>query len=143
MNANQRSTVSVQIAEHKRECCVDMSSAVRRLALESKSLKVAPLGWYPSRGNSSKHRCWCPFRHAAGAFAVLKFGGRFSRNAVNTSFTSAERTREENSSVSAFIACSICSRDEPLKSFLVARRAPIGFEANFSAVWVAEDNSSA
>src|SRR5262245_56432965 len=98
MNANQRSTVLPEIAEHKRERCFDMSSAVNRLAFESKSLKVTPLGWDPSRGNSSKHRCWCESRHAAGAFAVLKFGGRFSVNAVNTSFTSAERTREANSS---------------------------------------------
>src|SRR5262245_18690439 len=83
MNANQRCVVFLQIAEHKRECCFDMSSAVRRLALESERLKVAPLGWDPSRGNSSKYRCWCRSRHAAGAFAVLKFGGRFSINAVN------------------------------------------------------------
>src|ERR1041384_48057 len=140
MNANQRRSSFSQIAEHKRERCLD---TFRGFSLESERLKVAPPRRYPSRGNSAKHRCWSRSRHAAGAFAVLKFGGRFSINAVSTSFTSAERTREENSSVSAFIDCSSCSRDEPLKSFLVARSAPIGLAANFSAVCVAVSDSSA
>src|SRR5689334_6658201 len=143
MNTKQRSAVFSQVAENKRECCLDMSRSVTELTLEPDSLEDAPLGWYPSRSNSSQHRCRCRSRHAAGAFAVLKFGGRFSINAVNTSFTSAERTRDANSSVSAFIACSSCSRCEPRKSFLLARSAPIGFAANFSAVWVAVADSSA
>src|SRR5262245_33072861 len=143
MNAHQRSIFFSQIAENKRERCFDMSSAVHDLSLESKSLEDAPPGWYPGRSNSANDRCWCRSRHAAGAFAVLKFGARFSRNAVNTSFTSAERTRELNSTVSAFIACSTCSREDCLNSLLLARNAPIGFAANFSAVSVAVANNSA
>jgi len=40
----------------------------------------------------------------AASFAFAKSGLRFSINAVNTSLTSAERTREENCSSSASIA---------------------------------------
>jgi hypothetical protein len=47
---------------------------------------------------------------AASAFGVsfepLKFGGRFSRKAVNASLASADRTRAENSSFSSLTACS-------------------------------------
>jgi hypothetical protein len=39
-------------------------------------------------------------------FILEKFGGRLSRNAVNASFASAERSRTEYSSFSSFAACS-------------------------------------
>src|ERR1051325_3382601 len=78
----------------------------------------------------------------AVAFAFVKSGGRFSKNAVNTSLTSADRTRVLNSSTSASMASSTCWRDERFNSFFVARSAPIGFAANFSAVsFAVADNS--
>src|SRR5260370_33772468 len=60
-----------------------------------------------------------PAYAAVADFMVLvKSGGRFSRNAVSATFASSERTRALNSSFSAFIAASICSRKDRFMSRL-------------------------
>ena len=74
---------------------------------------------------------------AGDLMLLVKSGLRFSRNAVSASFASAERTCALNSSFSAFIAASICSRNGCFMSLLLACSAPAGFAASFRAVSVA------
>src|SRR4030095_6266137 len=97
-----------------------MVAAIRVLTLETYGLEYAPLGGHSRRGYFSQRstHSWPKFLiyDCAVAFAFVKSGGRFSKNAVKTSLTSAERTRVLNSSTSSLMACSICSRCELFNS---------------------------
>src|ERR1700733_3397338 len=92
----------------------------------------------PFRGNSGfrnlsnypGQRCWFHISHLVASAtadvtvaALLKSGGRFSRNAEKASLASGERSRKANSSFSRLIAASTCSRDESRVSLLQARSA--------------------
>src|SRR5262249_8158197 len=82
--------------------------------------------------------CARGYSAAAGVVVLAKFGGRFSRNAENASFASAERSRSKNSWGSIFNAASLSwPIDACLRSRLLARNARVGFAASFCAVSVA------
>jgi len=125
----------------KRKRGFSQPAAVRDFPLEPEWPETSPFARHSGGGNSSHRsglRVWFHFRLSSEcrlgdrrrSFILEKFGGRFSRNAVNASLASAERTCAENSSFSSFTAAQVV-RALALHHRLQAWSAVGGFAANF------------